>query len=224
MKRNFNNILVVNKPLNWTSNDVVQKVKRVIKAKKVGHAGTLDPNADGVLVLGINEGTKELANLILDDKEYIATICFGIKTNTFDSTGLITEKKLSIFNYEDLKKVLDEFLTNEYYQVPPAFSAIKINGKKAYELARDNIEIEIKPRLVKIYEYEIIDFSNFELKIRLLVSKGFYIRSFANDLAQKLKTVGCLLKLTRTKSGPFLINEAVEIEEVYDYWIKQSNN
>ncbi|WP_016829169.1 tRNA pseudouridine(55) synthase TruB [Ureaplasma urealyticum] len=214
------NIIVINKPINWTSNDVVQKVKRIIKAKKVGHAGTLDPNASGILVLGINEGTKLLTKLTLDSKTYVAEIQFGISTNTYDSTGEIISKINKFITLTEIESAIENLYKNEYWQKPPKFSALKINGKKAYELARNNIIFEIEPRLVKIFEYNILDF-NYEkqiLKIIIKVSKGFYVRSFAVDLAARINNLAHLLSLVRTESGQFSINDAIEIEQVYDYW------
>lgn len=208
------NILVVNKPKGLTSNDVVQIIKKKYNYKKVGHAGTLDPNASGVLVLGINEGTKLLSKLILDKKEYIATIQFGYSTDTYDLEG---EKKLETnfkTNLESIKKVLNSINNNETFkQKPPIYSAIKINGKKLYEYARNNISVQINDRDVIIYEKDILnfDFESQILKIRLLVSKGFYIRSFANDLGILLNTYGTLIDLVRTKSGDFTIEQAINI-------------
>lgn len=220
-----NKILVINKPLNYTSNDIVQIVKKIIKAKKVGHGGTLDPNASGVLILGINEGTKLLSQLILNDKEYIATIRFGISTNTFDATGIINKIDNSvIISKKNIIKVLDYFKNNIYLQTPPNFSAIKINGKKAYDLARENQEVNIKPREVKLYSWQILDFKDNRLVLKILVSKGFYVRSLCVDLASKLNTIAYLSDLIRTKSGNYSLQEGLELNQVYDYWIKQQNN
>lgn len=214
------NIIIINKPIKWTSNDVVQKVKRVIGAKKVGHAGTLDPNASGVLVLGINEGTKLLTKLILDNKSYIAEIKFGTSTNTYDAAGEIVSSTNRMVTLTEVTKIVKNFYKNDYWQKPPQFSALKINGQKAYVLARQKVDFEIAPRLVKIFKYQIMDF-NYEkqiLKISLHVSKGFYVRSFAVDLATKINNLAHLLTLIRTQSGPFEIKDAIEIEQVYDYW------
>ncbi|WP_303923330.1 tRNA pseudouridine(55) synthase TruB [Ureaplasma parvum] len=214
------NIIIINKPIKWTSNDVVQKVKCLIGAKKVGHAGTLDPNASGVLVLGINEGTKLLTKLILDNKSYIAEIKFGTSTNTYDATGEIVSSTNRMVTLTEVTKIVKDFYKNDYWQKPPQFSALKINGQKAYVLARQKVDFEIAPRLVKIFKYQIIDF-NYEkqiLKISLDVSKGFYVRSFAVDLANKINSLAHLLTLIRTQSGPFEIKDAIEIEQVYDYW------
>lgn len=208
------NIIVVNKPKGITSNDVVQLIKKKYNYKKVGHAGTLDPNASGVLVLGINEGTKTLSKLILDKKEYIATIQFGYATNTYDLEGDKTFETNKKINLEDIKNILN-FIENgkPFEQKPPLFSAIKVNGKKLYEYARKNINVEIPIRHVTIYEKEIIDFdfNSQILKIKLMVSKGFYIRSFANDLGISLFTFGTLIDLVRTKSGEFTLENAIDL-------------
>lgn len=208
------NILIVNKPKGITSNDVVQLIKKKYNYKKVGHAGTLDPNASGVLVLGINDGTKLLSKLILDKKEYIATIQFGYATDTYDLEGKKTFETNFKTNIDYINKVLNGIIVNKSFkQKPPIYSAIKINGKKLYEYARDNVEVKISDRDVTIYEKEILNFDLEKqiLKIRLLVSKGFYIRSFANDLGISLNTYGTLIDLIRTKSGEFTIDQAIDL-------------
>ncbi|AJQ45223.1 pseudouridine synthase [Ureaplasma diversum] len=220
------NILNIYKPVDWTSNDVVQKVKKLIKANKVGHAGTLDPNADGVLVLGINEATKQLNQLLLDNKQYLATIQFNTATDTYDVTGTIIQTDNTIIKLEDIKKALEEFKTNQYYQTPPAYSAIKINGLKAYDLARKKIDVKLESRLVKLLDYEIVSYDqiNQQLVILIDVSKGFYVRSLAVDLASKLNSCAHLAKLTRTRSGNFDIKDSIKIEQVYDFWTQQNQS
>lgn len=208
-------ILLINKPIDWTSNDVVQKIKNTFKYKKVGHAGTLDPNATGLLIIGYDESTKQLSKLIIDDKQYIAKIKFGIETNSGDITGTITNKKETELDINDIKNKCDSFLDN-YYQTPHAYSAIKINGKKAYEYARKNIDVKIEPRLVKIYHYDLINFDsiNQELIIKIDVSKGFYVRSFAVDLAKKLNTYATIISLERTKCGKYQLIDAIELDQL----------
>lgn len=208
------NIIIVNKPKGMTSNDAVQLIKRKYNYKKVGHAGTLDPNASGVLVLGVNEGTKLLSKLILDKKEYIATIQFGYTTDTYDLEGKKTWETNFKTNLDSIIKVLDNIeLNKSFKQIPPIYSAIKVNGKKLYEYARNNLDVNIKPRDVIIFDKEILSFDlvNQILKIRILVSKGFYVRSFAYDLGLSLNTYGTLIDLVRTKSGIFSIENSIEI-------------
>ncbi|MCV3734532.1 tRNA pseudouridine(55) synthase TruB [Ureaplasma miroungigenitalium] len=218
------NILVINKPLDWTSFDVVNKLKYLLKVKKIGHAGTLDPNATGVLIIGINQGTKLLGQLTLDEKEYVADILFNVHTDTYDIVGNVLYRDEKKVNLEMIQKAMEIFVQQDYHQTPPMHSAIKINGKKAYDFARKNIHLELPSRLVQIKEYEIISFTDNILKIRLLVSKGFYIRSFAVDLAKQLNTYATLKNLIRTRSGEFSLEDAMEIEEVYDYWTQQQEH
>lgn len=214
------NIILINKPLNWTSNDVVQKVKSIIKPKKIGHGGTLDPLASGLLVLGVNEATKELQNYLDGTKTYIAEIIFGFSTDTYDMEGQKTSFSDFIPSLNQIIEVLEKLKSN-YDQIPPIYSAIKINGKKAYELARSNKNVELKSKNVKIYNYKIITFSENILKIELEVSKGFYIRSLAFDLGKLTNSASTLYSLVRTKIGNLFLENAIEIKDIYDYWNKR---
>ncbi len=217
MKQNIdNNILVMNKPTHWTSNDMVQKIKHIYHAKKVGHAGTLDPLASGVLVLGINEGTKQLSHLIMDDKRYFATIKFGYETETYDLEGKVVATKPYNYSREELLAALDSFMDEPYYQKPPKYSAIKVNGKKLYEYARKNQPVEIKPRLVEIKNITIVHVRKGRVDLVMDVSKGFYVRSFAHDLAAKLDTYGTITEIVRLKSGPYTIYDAKDLDDIYD--------
>ncbi|MEF9985209.1 MAG: tRNA pseudouridine(55) synthase TruB [Malacoplasma sp.] len=205
------NIIVLNKPKGITSHDAISIYKKNnANIKKIGHAGTLDPNASGVLVVGINSGTKKLAELILDDKEYIATIKLGMETSTYDSEGDILFNETLSLQENDIKNVIDNFNCKKYWQTPPIYSAIKIKGKKLYEYARKDIAIEIPPREVEIKCIEILSFDlqSSVVVLKMLVSKGFYIRSFAMDFAEKLNTKGTLTDLIRTKSGKFTLDDA----------------
>ena len=204
------NIILIDKPIGLTSNDVVCKIKKICGYKKVGHAGTLDPQASGLLVIGINDGTKLLTNFLFDDKQYETTFTFGIKTNTGDAQGRIVKKCQSHITLAMIKKVSNFFLANEYYQTPPIFSAKKVNGIRAYKLALANKKIKLKPQLVKIKKMKIIKFDHKlqTLKIVINVTKGFYVRSFCNDLAKKLKTVAYVSALRRTKSGKYDLKHA----------------
>lgn len=217
---NNKNILLINKPKHWTSNDVIRKFKKVTKIKKVGHSGTLDPLASGLLILGYNNGTKELNTIITNDKKYIATIHFNYKTETLDSEGIIINYSNKKIELNSIINSLDNFLKIDYYQEPPKYSAIKINGYKAYDLARRNISFEIPKKLVKLYDYKIISYIDKELIIELHVSKGFYIRSFCRDLANSLDTYGNLANLIRTNIGEYQLIDAINIEEINEDWIK----
>lgn len=207
------NIIVINKPKGMTSHDAISIYKKNNNIKKIGHAGTLDPNASGVLVVGINSGTKKLAELILDDKEYIATIQLGMHTTTYDIEGDIIVNHDLKLKRSNIEKIIQSFDNRKYLQKPPIYSAIKINGKKLYEYAREKKEVEIPMREVEIKSLEILSFNLTKsiLVCRMLVSKGFYVRSFAMDFAKELNTYGTLIDLVRTKSGKFTLSEAINL-------------
>ena len=214
--QDINGIIVINKPKEYTSHDVVAKVKKILNIKKVGHTGTLDPNATGVLPLLLNTGTKLSKYLIEHDKEYEVTLELGIKTDTADIEGnVIKKEEVNWKKLNDIEETLNTFL-GEQTQIPPIYSAIKVNGKKLYEYARSGQNINIEPRNIQIYEIELqkIDKQKNEINFRVHCSKGTYIRSFCEDIAQRLGTIGYMKELTRTKVGNFTINEAVKIEEI----------
>ena len=209
-------ILVINKSKGLTSNDIVKKVKKILNTK-VGHTGTLDPNATGVLPLLLGNATKISKYLINHDKEYEAVIKLGAKTTTADVEGKIIEEKE--VNKEKLKKesieeVLKSFIGKQQ-QIPPIYSAIKVNGKKLYEYARQGKEVEIKARNIEIYDLKLlkIDSKNDELTINVKCSKGTYIRSLCEDIAVKLGTLGYMKELNRIQVGEFNIKDSVTIEE-----------
>ena len=214
--QDINGIIVINKPKEYTSHDVVAKVKKILNIKKVGHTGTLDPNATGVLPLLLNTGTKLSKYLIEHDKEYEVTLELGIKTDTADIEGnVIKKEKVNWEKLNDIEETLNTFL-GEQTQIPPIYSAIKVNGKKLYEYARSGQNINIESRNIQIYEIELqkIDKQKNEINFRVHCSKGTYIRSLCEDIAQRLGTIGYMKELTRTKVGNFTINEAVKIEEI----------
>ena len=210
-------IIVVNKPKEFTSNDVVCKVKRILK-EKVGHTGTLDPNATGVLPLLIGKGTLLSKYLINHDKKYEAVIKLGIKTDTADIEGKIIEEKCVNENNlvkENIEKIF-ESLIGEQEQVPPMYSAIKINGKKLYEYARSGKEIEVKSRRIKLYNLVLnsINKKENELTFTVECSKGTYIRTLCENIAEKLNTVGYMKELKRLKVGEFKIEDSINIEKI----------
>lgn len=221
-------IIVVDKSKEVTSNDVVNKVKRMLNVK-VGHTGTLDPNATGVLPLLLGKGTKFSKYLINHDKKYIATLKLGVKTTTADVEGEIIEREDvddNIFDEKYISEVLKCFVGN-LIQTPPIYSAIKVKGKKLYEYARNNIEIEIPKRNIEIYSINLIEFNKEDKTIIFEVecSKGTYIRSLCEDIAEKLGTIGYMKELRRTKVGEFCLAEAVTIEELEnnkanEIWLK----
>ncbi len=209
-------ILVINKPKGLTSNDIVKKVKRILNTK-VGHTGTLDPNATGVLPLLLGNATKISKYLINHDKEYEAVIKLGVKTTTADVEGKIIEEKeinKEKLKKENIEKVLESSVGKQQ-QIPPIYSAIKVNGKKLYEYARQGKEVEIKARDIEIYDLKLlkIDSENNELTINVKCSKGTYIRSLCEDIAAKLETLGYMKELNRIQVGEFNIKDSVTIEE-----------
>lgn len=185
-------ILIVNKPEDFTSHDVVNIVRKILSVKKVGHTGTLDPKATGVLPILIGKATKLSKYLIEHDKEYIATIKLGEKTNTADLEGQVIKKDLNLkdilreLNEEKVRKVLNSFVGKQK-QIPPIYSSIKINGKKAYEYARNGQKVKLEPRDIEIYEIELINLKEDEIKFKVACSKGTYIRALCEDIAEKLR-------------------------------------
>lgn len=210
-------IIIINKEQDYTSNDVVQIIKKKYN-EKVGHTGTLDPMATGVLPILVGKGTLLSKYLINHDKIYVATLKLGIKTDTGDITGdIIKESKVdeSILDKENVLKVLEE-MKGEQEQIPPMYSAIKVNGKKLYEYARKGLTINIQPRIINIYNTELlnIDMENKEIQFRVSCSKGTYIRTLCEDIAKKLGTIGTMSSLNREKVGDFEISEAIKLSEI----------
>ena len=208
-------IILINKEKNSTSNDVVQIVKKIFN-QKVGHTGTLDPMATGVLPLLIGKGTLCSKYLINHDKIYVTTLKLGVKTDTGDITGNIikTEKVDEKFlELNKVKKVLSSFI-GEQEQIPPMYSAIKINGKKLYEYARNGQSLEISPRKINLYNLELISIKNEEISFRVCCSKGTYIRTLCENIAEKLGTIGTMCELNREKVGDFELSSSVTIEQL----------
>lgn len=210
-------IIIVNKEKNWTSNDVVQKLKGIFH-EKVGHTGTLDPLATGVIPVLVGKGTLLSKYLINHDKEYIATIKLGKKTSTGDSEGEILEQKNvddNILNESSVKNTLKTF-EGTITQIPPIYSAIKVNGKKLYEYARKGQNVEIPSRNIEIYEINLLSVlkQDKEIIFRVHCSKGTYIRTLCEDIAKELGTVGFMKELQRIKVGDFSIENSLTISEL----------
>lgn len=206
--------LNIYKPVGMTSHDVASVLRRVTKIKQIGHTGTLDPFAEGVLPICIGKATR-LIEYLQDDKEYLATVQFGAATNTFDLDGekvFTSDKKVS---RDDIKEGLKSF-EGEILQLPPIFSAIKVKGKKLYEYARKGEEVEIQPRKVVIENVELKNFDEElqQAQILLKCSKGTYIRSIANDLGKNLGCGGYLIKLIRTQAGKFRVENSVQLDGI----------
>jgi len=209
-------ILLINKEPNMTSRDVVNKVCHLLNTKKVGHTGTLDPMATGVLVLAINKGLKIVNEITALDKEYEAEITLGINTDTLDITGKTLDTKEVNVTNEDIDRVLKTFI-GDYDMEVPLYSAIKINGKKLYEYARNNEEVEVPIHKVKVYELvRTNDIKDNKFSIRCKVSKGTYIRSLVRDISKELGTVGVMSKLNRTKQGKFDIKNCYTLKDIED--------
>jgi tRNA pseudouridine55 synthase len=219
------NILLIDKEVGWTSNDVVRKLKAVLKSKgvkKIGHAGTLDPFATGLLVILLNEGTKMFDTFQNVKKEYIAEIEFGKVTDTYDIDGqFITntevgpQQKVEL-KEENIKEILKEKFSGKILQTPPAYSALKIDGKRLYDLARSGQEVKIQPREVEIYESEILKLEKNILTLRVLVSSGTYIRSIAYDLGRATGYGAYCKSLRRTRIGDLNIKDAKKISDIID--------
>ena len=210
-------IIIINKSKKYTSHDIVYKIKKIYN-KKIGHTGTLDPLATGVLPILIGKGTQCSKYLTNHNKKYEAQIQLGQKTDTADAEGKIIEEKpvlLEAFSEENVNLILEKFL-GEQEQVPPIYSAIKVNRKKLYEYARKGEKIEIQPRKIKIYDIKLlhIDKSKNTVDFEVSCSKGTYIRSLCEDIAEKLGTVGYMSALRRTRVGEFSIKNAITLDEL----------
>ncbi|MBU0706555.1 tRNA pseudouridine(55) synthase TruB [Patescibacteria group bacterium] len=206
-------LLVIDKPKGWTSFDVVAKIRNKLGVKKIGHTGTLDPMATGVLVLCLGKATKLAQEMTAYDKEYIAEITLGATTPTDDAEGVITPFPGA------KKKSKNEILTalkyfeGEIMQLPPRFSAKKVKGKRAYAMARKGQEFKLEPVKVNVHEIELLSYKWPTIRLRVLSSKGFYVRSLARELGEKLGTGGYLSALQRSKVGKFNLSHATTIEE-----------
>ena len=215
LRINQDGFININKPPDMTSHDVVNRVRRIFNTKKVGHTGTLDPFATGVLPIAVGRATKFIEYLNDCDKSYRAEILFGVETATGDVTGeVVGECKLRVpLAVDKLNEILNSFVGN-IQQTPPKYSAIKINGRKAYELARKKIDFSIPPREVEIHKIDIVDLTENTLIIDVDCSKGTYIRSLAVDIGKSLSIPATLKTLQRTRAGNFEIDNAVVLEEL----------
>ena len=208
--------LLIDKPKDWTSRDVCNKIQSILKIKKVGHCGTLDPFATGLLIVAVGNATKALSFLEDFTKEYVAVLSLGKKTDTGDLTGnIVEEKDVPSFNNNDLLNLSSSFL-GKSLQIPPMTSAIKVNGTKLYELAHKGLEIDREPREIEVFSLDMIVSKSNEIIFKTKVSKGTYIRTLGEDIAAKLNTVGYLSDLRRTKINSIKVEDAISIENV-DY-------
>lgn len=214
----MNGVILINKEKGISSFGVVAKIRKILNIKKVGHTGTLDPEATGLLPILVGNGTKISKYLIEHDKTYIAKLKFGIKTDTADSEGEVIKKDNFKLDKKDEKFYIEIFnsFIGKMSQFPPKYSAIKVNGKKLYEYARENKDVEIKAREVEIYSIKIIsiNYDENEIDFEVSCSKGTYIRTFCEDIAKKLKTCGYMKELKRTRVNNFKIENSISLEEL----------
>lgn len=215
-------IIGIDKPLGWTSFDVVKKVRGAIQRRlhlkkfKVGHAGTLDPLATGVLIICTGRGTRDIDRLQNGDKEYVAVIRFGATTPSYDLEKEIDQTyPWEHITEEMIKSVLPRF-QGKIMQVPPVFSAVKVDGKRAYKFARKGAEVELKPKLLEIKEIEIVDWKAPDLTLRIVCSKGTYIRALARDLGESLQSGAHLIGLRRERVGEFSIDKCMKIDDALE--------
>lgn len=217
-------ILSINKPSGLTSFDVVKKIRKITNEKKVGHGGTLDPFAEGVLIIAIGrQSTKKLNEFLFSNKEYNATLKLGVETDTLDLDGtVIKSKKIPKISKNDINNVLDEFIGN-INQNTPIYSARKISGVRLYKYARKNIPIKIPINKIRIFELDLISFKNKLISFKVKCSKGTYIRQLAYDIAKKLGTTGHLVSLTRTKVGEFTLENSNKLIDFEKKWVATGN-
>lgn len=205
-------IVLMDKDPDWTSFDVVAKMRSILRIKKIGHAGTLDPFATGLLILLVGKATKMQDSLMLSDKVYEAEIKLGQRTDSFDKTGQVIAESDKKISHEDILKAVKSF-EGESFQLPPMFSAVKKDGKKLYELARKGIEVEREPRKIIIRSINILEYGTGSFKIKVHCSKGTYIRTLADDIGEKLGTYAFLRELRRTAIGEYRVEDSLKISE-----------
>jgi len=207
-------VIIVNKPRGFTSHQVVERIRKILGIKRVGHTGTLDPLATGVLLILVGRTTKFFRRFLSYDKEYIATITLGKLTDTGDIWGkVLKETSIPSLDKDIIENVFKEFV-GEIEQIPPMFSALKYKGRRLYQLARLGIEVPRKLRKVFIKELRLLDFKDNQIKFYVCCSTGTYIRKLATDIAEKLNCVGCISEITRIGIGPYRIEEAVDISNI----------
>ena len=216
-----NGILVIDKSAGWTSQDVAAKLRGVFHERRVGHGGTLDPMATGVLPIFIGRATRAAESLESAEKEYVAGLRLGVVTDTQDTSGNILETHPVAVTREEVQAALRQFL-GPIEQIPPMYSAIKINGQKLYELARRGQEVERKPRSITIHELELLEGADADYLLRVRCSKGTYVRTLCHDLGRALGCGGCMSSLRRTRAGSFTLSQAVTMQQVLNFAAEQA--
>ncbi len=210
----MNGLYIVDKPYGYSSRDVVNRICGILHTKKVGHGGTLDPIATGVLIIAVGNALRTLEFITNDTKEYIATVKIGLLTDTLDITGNIIQKTDNYsLNKSFLEKTLNSFI-GKYNQEVPLYSSVRVNGKRLYKYAREKESVILPKREVEIFKIELLDFNNDEFKFKVLVSKGTYIRSLIRDIGEKIGIFCTMKELVRTKQGSISIKDSVTIEEI----------
>ena len=209
----MNGIIIIDKPQKWTSNDVVSRLRRVFNTRRIGHGGTLDPMATGVLPVFVGRATRGVEFFEHAEKTYETVLRFGITTDTEDTTGkILTEQEVHLTR-EDVEGVLPNF-RGDILQVPPMYSALKVNGQKLYDLARKGREVERQPRPITIHELTLLDFSRNEAKLRVRCSKGTYIRTLCKDIGEALGCGGCMAELRRVQAGEYTLEGSVPLHDL----------
>ena len=210
-----NGIISIDKPQGWTSQDVTARLRRVFNTRRIGHGGTLDPMATGVLPVFVGRATRGVEFFEHAEKIYEATLRLGVATDTEDITGTVLEEKEVSVTDAEFEKALCQF-RGEIMQVPPMYSALKVNGKKLYDLARAGKEVERQPRPITIYELECLEFSGNEARLRVHCSKGTYIRTLCKDIGEALGCGGCMAALRRVQAGEYTIADSVSLEQLLE--------
>ena len=211
----MNGIVIIDKPQGWTSQDVTARLRRVFNTRRIGHGGTLDPMATGVLPVFVGRATRGVEFFEHAQKTYEATLRLGLTTDTEDTSGTVLEEKKVRISETEFLGVLPEF-RGKIQQIPPMYSALKVNGQKLCDLARKGKEVERQPRQIEIFELECLDFTGIEARLRIRCSKGTYIRTLCKDIGERLGCGGCMAQLRRVTAGEYTIGEAVSLQELLE--------
>ena len=211
----MNGIVIIDKPMGWTSQDVVSKLRGALKTRRIGHGGTLDPMATGVLPVFVGRGTRGVEFFEHAEKTYEATLRLGVTTDTEDTSGTVLEEKKVHISEAEILEILPRF-RGKIQQIPPMYSALKVNGQKLYDLARKGKEVERQPREIEIFKLECLEFKGNEVKLLVHCSKGTYIRTLCKDIGAALGCGGCMAALRRVTAGEYTIEEAIPLQTLVD--------
>ena len=211
----MNGIVIIDKPMGWTSQDVVSKLRGVLKTRRIGHGGTLDPMATGVLPVFVGRGTRGVEFFEHAEKTYETTLRLGVTTDTEDTSGTVLEEKEVHISEAEILDILPRF-RGKIQQIPPMYSALKVNGQKLYDLARKGKEVERQPREIEIFKLECLEFRGNEVKLLVHCSKGTYIRTLCKDIGEALGCGGCMAALRRVTAGEYTIEEAIPLQTLVD--------